>query len=87
MFLPLSNCTFQDVYYFYDLKVDSDKLPQLMTEKKAFLTIKHLIKENKKYKVLAYYQVYFELEKTDEIVNDTEAVLQTKPRKNTRSRN
>lgn len=59
------NCVFQDLYYFDDLKVDTEKLPELVTENKSFLTIKHLVKEKNKFKILAYYQVYFRLEKIE----------------------
>lgn len=50
---------FQGLYFIKDMKSDPKILPQLMEEKKAILTVKHLSKENQKKKLLVYYEVYF----------------------------
>lgn len=65
----------QALYYFVDLKVDPEKLPELMSEKKAFLTVKHSIREKNKFKILASYQIYFTIEKVE---NATEVGEKTK---------
>lgn len=69
------------------MKSDPKDFPQMMAEKKAVLTVKHLSKENRKMKLLAFYEVYFAVER----VRETNATVgstnpQTKPRKPNRQR-
>lgn len=65
------------------MKSNPKDFPQMMAEKKALLTIKHLSKENQKMILLAFYEVYFGVERVREI-NGTHP--QTKPRKPIRQR-
>lgn len=82
---------FQGMYYIKDMKTDPKDLPQMMSGKKAILTVKHLTKENKVMKLLTFYKVYFEVESvraanaTMSSTSDTK--IQIKPRKPSRQRN
>lgn len=62
------------------MKSDPKDFPEMMSEKKAMLTVKHLSKENQKMKLLVYYEVYFAVEKVRGING------QTKSRKPNRQR-
>lgn len=72
------------------MKTDPKNLPQMMAEKKAILTVKHLSNEDNGMKLLAYYQVYFAVESVRAInanVSSTSGTnVQIKPRKPSRHR-
>ncbi len=69
------------------MKSDPKDLPEMMADKKAMLLVKHLTKENQKMKLLAYYEVYFAVERVHaKNATDGSSRPPTKPRKSNRNR-